>query len=208
MEEPEEFKSVKTILYFFKDWNIHDVKRNCLIDLSYQHSNRSEDQIIVQINFDQNCRMNISDIIIVADTSKQENFNEVNKRVLSFILIYLILLITLLYLTSLSRNSEVNRFLFALDPSMFQQHNQFDDQQRIGGVNRTIQNNIFIFTFYYKNCNLNLYGNKFSEDYIKKLSIMSQYLILISQFKIILILIDLSNISHFISYYFNLAIIL
>jgi len=35
MDQPEQFKSVKTVLYFFKDWNIHDVKRNCLIDLSF-----------------------------------------------------------------------------------------------------------------------------------------------------------------------------
>lgn len=127
MDQPEQFKSVKTVLYFFKDWNIIDVKRNCLIDLSFQHLNESDDKIIVQINFDQNCKIKFSEIIIVAETAKQENFKDINKRVLSFILIYLILLIVLLYLTSVSRNSEVNRFLFALDPSMFQQNNQFDD---------------------------------------------------------------------------------
>lgn len=127
MDQPEQFKSVKTVLYFFKDWNIHDVKRKCLIDLSFQHLNESDDKIIVQINFDQNCKIKFSEIIIVAETAKQENFKDINKRVLSFILIYLILLIVLLYLTSVSRNSEVNRFLFALDPSMFQQNNQFDE---------------------------------------------------------------------------------
>ena len=127
MDQPEQFKSVKTVLYFFKDWNIIDVKRNCLIDLSFQHLNESDDKIIVQINFDQNCKIKFSEIIIVAETAKQENFKDINKRVLSFILIYLILLIVLLYLTSVSRNSEVNRFLFALDPSMFQQNNQFDN---------------------------------------------------------------------------------
>ena len=79
MDEPEQIKSVKTTLYFFKDWNIHDVKRNCLIDLSFQHFNESDDKIIVQIDFYQNCKMNVSDIIVVADAAKQENFKEVNK---------------------------------------------------------------------------------------------------------------------------------
>jgi|CryBogDrversion2_8_1035294.scaffolds.fasta_scaffold85823_1 hypothetical protein len=69
--------------------------------------------------------------------AKQENFFDVNKRVLSFILTYLILLVITIYFTSISSNSEVNRFLFALDPSMFQRRNQYDDMSLVRGVDRT-----------------------------------------------------------------------
>jgi hypothetical protein len=67
--------------------------------------------------------MHQNNIIFLGKIAKQENFVEVNKRVLSFILIYIILLVVTIYLTSISRNSEVNRFLYALDPSMFQRQN-------------------------------------------------------------------------------------